>query len=101
MLRQIFDDVTLCKHVTAEENAYIVFNSFSYTKKHLILAIYIVIVQIVILIMSLPSGTGFYVMSSLIQDVVFSSRKMGCIRCISSKVYNKDPDQLPSQKPAD
>ena len=29
--------------------------------------------------------------SSLIQDVVFSSRKMGCIRCISSQVhvYNK------------
>ena len=30
-----------------------------------------------------------YHVSSLIQDVVFSSRKMGCIRRISSQVYNK------------
>ena len=27
-----FDDVTLCKHVTAEEIAFIVFNSFPYRK---------------------------------------------------------------------
>ena len=58
-LRPIFDDVTLCKHLTAEENAFIVFNS---SKKHVILAINIVIVQIAISITSLPSGTGFYVM---------------------------------------
>ena len=61
----IFDDVTLCKHVTSEENAFIVFNSFSYTKNtHVILAIIIVtyITQIVILIMSSLSGTGFYAM---------------------------------------
>ena len=57
-----FDDITLCKHVTAEENAFIVFNSFSYTKKHVIFAINIVIVQIATSIMSLPSGTGFNVM---------------------------------------
>ena len=56
-----FDDVTLCKHVTTEENAFIVFNFFSYMKKHVILAIDIVIVQIVISITSSPSGTGFYV----------------------------------------
>ena len=30
-----------------------------------------------------------YHVSSLIQDFVFSSRIMGCIRCISSLVYNK------------
>ena len=35
---------------------------FLFEKKHVILASNIVIVQIVILIMSLPSGTGFYVM---------------------------------------
>ena len=58
----IFDDVTLCKHVMAEENAFNVYNSFSYMKKHIILAIDIVIVQIVISIMSSPSCTGFYVM---------------------------------------
>ena len=61
-LRQVFDDVTLCKHVTAEENAFIMFSSFSYTKKHITLAINIVIIQIAILIMSSPPGTGFYVM---------------------------------------
>ena len=27
--------------------------------------------------------------SSVIQDFVFSSRKKGCIRCISLQVYNK------------
>ena len=32
--------------------------------------------------------TEKYHISSLIQDVVFSSRKMGCIRCISSQLYN-------------
>ena len=58
----MFDDVTLCKHVTPEENALIVFNSFSYTKKHVILAINSVIVQIVISIMSSQSGNGFCVM---------------------------------------
>ena len=30
-----------------------------------------------------------YHVSSLIQDFVFSSKKMGCIRCISTQVYNK------------
>ena len=30
-----------------------------------------------------------YHVSSLKQDFVFSSRKIGCIRCISSQVYNK------------
>ena len=34
-----------------------------------------------------------YYVSSLIQGFVFSSRKMGCIRCISSQVYNKSLDQ--------
>ena len=33
--------------------------------------------------------TEKYHFSSLIQDSVFSSRKMGCIRSISSQVYNK------------
>ena len=102
--RPIFDEVTLCKHVMAEENAFIVLNSFSYTKKCAILAIDIVIVQIAIMIMSWLSGTWFHVMrwvkyggwfakkyqvSSLIQDFVFSSRKKGCIRCILSQVNNK------------
>ena len=58
----IFDDVTLCKHVMAEENAFIVFISFSYTKKHVIFVINIFTAQIVILITSSRSGTGFYVM---------------------------------------
>ena len=31
--------------------------------------------------------TQKYHVSSLIQGFVFSSRKMGCIRCISSQVY--------------
>ena len=30
-----------------------------------------------------------YHVSGLIQGFVFSSRKMGCIRCISLQVYNK------------
>ena len=30
-----------------------------------------------------------YQVSSLIQEFVFSSRKMGCIKCISSQIYNK------------
>ena len=62
--RPIFDDVTLCKHVTAEESAFIVFNYFSYTKKtQVISAIDIVIIQIVISInTSSPPGTRFYVM---------------------------------------
>ena len=62
MSHPIFDDVTLCKHVTAEENTFIVFNSFYYTKKHVILAINIVISQIALSITKSPSGTGFYVM---------------------------------------
>ena len=33
--------------------------------------------------------TEKYHASSVIQDFVFSSWKMGCIRCISSQVYNK------------
>ena len=61
MSHHIFVDVTLCKHFMAEENAFIMFNHFSYTKKHVILAINIVI-ALQILITSLPSGTGFYVM---------------------------------------
>ena len=60
--RPIFDDLTLCKHVTAEENALTVYFFFSYTKIPIILAIIIVFAQIAILITSLPSGTGFYVM---------------------------------------
>ena len=59
MSHPIFDDVTLCEHVTADENAFMVFSSFSYT---ISLAINIVIVQIVISITSSLSGTGFYVM---------------------------------------
>ena len=51
----IFDDVTLCKHVTSEENAFFMFVSFSYTIKHVILAINIDIAQIAISITSLPS----------------------------------------------
>ena len=35
------------------------------------------------------SDTEKYHVSSLIQDFVFSSRKMGCSMCISSQVYNK------------
>ena len=31
-----------------------------------------------------------YRFSSLIQDFVFSSRKIGCIRCISLQVYNNN-----------
>ena len=47
----------------AEENAFIVFVFlFFYKKNHVILAINIAIPQITILIMSLPSGTGFYVL---------------------------------------
>ena len=30
-----------------------------------------------------------YHVSGLIQDFVFDSRNMGCIRCISLQVYNK------------
>ena len=60
--RPIFEDVTLCKHVTTEENAFIMFNSFSYTKKHVILAINIVIAQIAISITSSLSGTLFNMM---------------------------------------
>ena len=59
---KILDDVTLCKHATAEENAFIEFNSFSYTKKQVILRINIVIAEIVISFTSSASGTGFYVM---------------------------------------
>ena len=33
--------------------------------------------------------TEKYHVSSLIQDLVFDSRKMGCMRCISSQVYNE------------
>ena len=63
----------LCKHVRAEEeNAFIVFNSFSLRKNNkgsslkrqlewvVILVINIAIAQIVIPIQSLPSGAGFY-----------------------------------------
>ena len=35
------------------------------------------------------SDRGKYHVSSLIQDFVFLSRKMDCIRCISSQVNNK------------
>ena len=56
-----FDDVTLYKHIIADENAFILFKSFSYTKKYVILAINIVFAQIAISITSSPSGTGFYV----------------------------------------
>ena len=61
-LHPIFDDVTLCKHVLTEENAFRVFISFSYTKKkkQVFLAINKCIVQIVIT--SSPSGAEFYVM---------------------------------------
>ena len=59
--RPIFDDVTLCKHVTAKENAFIVI-TFSYTKENVILVINIVFAQIAISITSSPSGNGFYVM---------------------------------------
>ena len=38
--------------------------------------------------------TEKYHVSSLIQDVVFSIKKMGCIRCISSQVYNKKRDLM-------
>ena len=58
----IFDDITLYKHVMTEENAFILFISFSFMKTHLVLAINIVIAQIAISITSAPSGTGFYVM---------------------------------------
>ena len=61
--RPMFDDITLCKHVTAEENTLMVLNSFSYKyEKLVILATKIVFPQIAILITSLPSGTGLYVM---------------------------------------
>ena len=63
---------------------------FPIRKKYVILAINIVITQIALLITSLPSGTGFYVMrwvkyggleqyhfSSQIQDFVFFSSIMG------------------------
>ena len=33
--------------------------------------------------------TEKYQVNSLIQGFVFSSRKMGCIMCISSQVYKK------------
>ena len=60
--RATFDDVTLCKHVMAIENAFLVI-PFSYTKKtHVILVINIVFAQIAILITSSLSGTGLYVM---------------------------------------
>ena len=35
--------------------------------------------------------TEKYYVSSLIQDVVFSSKRMGHTVCISSQVYNKNP----------
>ena len=57
----IFDDVTLCKYVTAKDNAWIVI-PFSYTKEHIILVINNVFAQIAISITSSPSGTGFYVL---------------------------------------
>ena len=57
--RPIFDDVTLCNHVRAEENEFIMFNSFSYTKEHVILAINIVITQIAISITSSLQVLGF------------------------------------------
>ena len=59
MLPPMFDDIALCKHVTAKENAFIIFNSFSYMNKLVILVINIVIDQLVILMTSSPSGTGF------------------------------------------
>ena len=61
-LLPIVNDVTLCKHVTAEENAFIMLISFYIGKKHVILASNVVIGHIVILSASSPSGTGFYVM---------------------------------------
>ena len=85
-----------------DRNAFIEFNSFSLRKKK---PINIVITQIVTSITSSPSGTGFYVMrwvnmedgdteiyhvSSLIQDFVFSSRKMGCIGCIQHRYIIKE-----------
>ena len=57
-----FDYITLNKYVTAEENAFIVFNSFLIPKKNVILASNIVIFKIVIWIASSPSGSGFYLM---------------------------------------
>ena len=60
--RPIFDEFSLCKHAAAEENEFIVLNSLCIRKKHVILAINIVVVQIVISITSSPSGTGFYMM---------------------------------------
>ena len=62
MLHPILNDVTTFKNVAPEENALILFNSFSCMKKQANLAINIVMVQIVISITSSPSGTGFYVM---------------------------------------
>ena len=56
-----FDDVT-CKHVAAEENAFIVLNSLVMRKKHHFSEYNIVIIQIVISLTSSPSGTGVYVM---------------------------------------
>ena len=54
-----FDDGTLCKHVMAEENTFIVLNSFLIRKKHVILVSNIVILQIVIWITSSLLGIGF------------------------------------------
>ena len=41
--------------------------------------------------------TEKYHLSRVIQDFVFSSRKWGCIRCISLQVYNKNVYQLVMQ----
>ena len=41
--------------------------------------------------------TEKYHFSSLIKDLVFSSRKMDYIRCISSQVYNKVDYQSASE----
>ena len=63
--RPFCDNVTMCKRVTSEEHAFNVFNSLSFTKKHVILAINIIISQIALSIRSSLSGTGFYVMRSV------------------------------------
>ena len=55
----LFDDVTLCKHIKTEETAFIMFNSFSCTKKQASLEINIVFAQIAISITSLRSDIGF------------------------------------------
>ena len=58
-----FDDVILCKHVTAEEMHLSCLIPYLIRKKiHVILAINIVIAHIAILITSSPSGARFYVM---------------------------------------